>query len=117
MLIKNSGFAVLECVVSMFIISIMTFIITFSMHNNIILLKKNRDNFEMIHLIRQIIEDTRDKIKNSSNIKPYSKEEEFKNFKISTKVNSTEYYNCYKLNVNIRNENNNLELNTYVTKE
>ena len=47
------------------------FLITSTLHNNMILLRKNHDNRRMLYIAREIIEDKRNHIKNSNNIEAY----------------------------------------------
>lgn len=117
MKIKRSGFTTLECVISLFIVSMIVFIITSTLHNNIILLKKNNYNRRMLYIAKEIIEDERNKIKNNTNTEGYHKQQTINNFKVKTLVTPISYYNCYDLKVKISNKNREMELNTYVTKK
>lgn len=117
MRIKRNGFTTLECVISLFIVSMIVFIITSTLHNNIILLKKNNCNRQMLYTAKEIIEDERNKIKNSINTEGYNTQKTINNFKVKTLVTPISYYNCYDLKVKISDENREMELNTYVTKK
>lgn len=117
MRIRRKGFATLECVISLFIVSMIVFIITSTLHNNITLLKKNYNNRQMLYLAKEVIEDERNKIKNSINFEKYNMDQTINNFKVKTLVTPTSYYNCYALKVKISNDNREMELNTYVTKK
>ena len=96
MRIKRSGFTTLECVISLFIVSMIVFMITSTLHNNIILLKKNNCNRQMLYTAKQ---------------------KTINNFKVKTLVTPISYYNCYDLKVKISYENREMELSTYVTKK
>lgn len=115
--IKRDGFTTLECVISLFIVSMIVFIITSTLHNNIILLKKNNYNRQMLDIAKELIEDERNKIKNSTDREGYNIDQTINNFKVKTLVSPISYYNCYNLNVKIFDENREMELNTYVTKK
>ncbi len=117
MRIKRSGFATLECVISLFIVSMTVFIITSTLHNNIILLKKNNYDRQMLYIAKEMIEDERSKIKNSVNTKGFNMEQSINSFKVKTLVTPINYYNCYNLKVKVSNNNREMELNTYVTKK
>lgn len=117
MRIKRSGFTTLECVISLFIISMIVFIITSTLHNNIILLKKNNHDRQMLYMAKEIIEDERNKIKNSINTLGYNTNQTINNFNVKTLVTPTPYYNCYDLKVEISHDNKEIQLNTYVTKK
>ena len=117
MTIKRYGFITLECVISLFIVSMIVFIITLTLNNNIILLKKNKFNRQMLYIAKEVIEDERNKIKNSISTEGYNKNKIINNFKVKTIVTPVNYYNCYNLKVKILYENREMELNTYVTKK
>lgn len=117
MRIRRKGFATLECVISLFIVSMIVFIITSTLHNNITLLKKNYNNRQMLYLAKEVIEDERNKIKSGTNFEKYNMDQAINNFKVKTLVTPTSYYNCYNLKVKVSNDNREMELNTYVTKK
>ncbi|WP_297132314.1 hypothetical protein [Terrisporobacter sp.] len=102
---------------SFFILSIIVFIITSSLHNSLYLLNKNKDNIEMLSIAKEFIEDERAKIKNDDIIQSYSNIEKINKYTIYTTVSNTNYYKCYSLNVKVVDKNNSMELNTYVTKK
>lgn len=117
MRIKRKGFTSLECVISLFIVSTIVFIITSTLHNNIILLNKNNYSRQMLYTAKEIMEDERNKIKNSNQIEGYNVNKTINNFKVKTLVTPISYYNCYELKVKILHDNREMELNTYVTKK
>ena len=117
MRIKRKGFTSLECVISLFIVSMIVFVITSTLHNNIILLKKNNYNRQILYTAKEIMEDERYKIKNSNKIEKYSIDQTINNFKVKTLVTPVSYYNCYELKVKVSDNNREMELNTYVTKK
>lgn len=118
MAIKRKGFTTLECVISLFVVSMIVFTITSTLHNDIILLNRNNHNKQMLYIAKEIIEDERNKIKKSSKVESYNLIKNIENFKVKTSLTSTIYYNCYNLNVKVSDDNNKeMELNTYVTKK
>ncbi|WP_455538170.1 hypothetical protein [Terrisporobacter sp.] len=116
-LIKENGFATLECVISLFIVSMIVFVMTSTLHNNSILLRKNSDKREMLYIAKEIIEDERNNIKNNDINEKYSKESNIKNFTVKTLATPTSNYKCYNLNVKVLGKENEIELDTYVTKK
>ena len=58
-LIKEKGFTTLECVISLFIISMIVFVMTKTLHNNNNLLIKNHHKRDMLYIAKEIIEDER----------------------------------------------------------
>ncbi|WP_419726837.1 hypothetical protein [Terrisporobacter petrolearius] len=117
MRIKRKGFTTLECVISLFIVSMIVFIITSTLHNNIVLLKKNNHNRQMLYIAKEQIEDERNKIKKSRSKDGYDKVQMVNNFKVKTLVTPISYYNCYDLRIKVSDNNREMELNTYVTKK
>lgn len=115
MQIKRSGFTTLECVISLFIVSMIVFMITSTMHNNIILLRKNHESRQMLYIAKERIEDERDKIKNGTSVKGYNIQDTFNDFTIKTLVTPVSYHNCYNLKVKVLGNNKEMELKTYVT--
>lgn len=115
--IKKYGFISLECVISLFILSLIVFLITSSLHNSSNLLNKNKDSLKMLSIAKEVIEDERIKIKNSENGDTYTKTERIDKYVVITSVGNTSYYKCYNLDVKISYDNNSMELNTYVTKK
>ena len=107
----------LECVISLFILSLIVFIITSSLHNSSNLLNKNKDSLKMLSIAKEVIEDERIKIKNSEDEDTYNKTERIDKYIVITSVSNTSYYKCYNLDVKISYDNNSMELNTYVTKK
>ena len=117
MRIKRNGFTSLECVISLFIVSTIVFVITSTMHNNINLLNKNKYSRQMLYKAKEIIEDERYKIKNSDNTKGYNLDKDISSLKVKISVKPITYYNCYELKVKVLDNNKEMELNTYVTKK
>lgn len=116
-MIKENGFTSLECIISLFIISAIVFVMTTTLHNNSTLLRENYDKRHMLYIAKEIIEDERNNIKNNSINKGYTKEDTINNFTIRTLVTPTNYYKCYNLNVKVLQKEKEIELNTYVTKK
>ncbi|MEG0856056.1 MAG: hypothetical protein RSG52_06215 [Terrisporobacter sp.] len=114
---KRNGFTSIECVVSLFILTTIIFVVTTSLHNSFNLLNKNRDNLQMLSIAKEEIEDERINIKNTSSTQSYNKSKRIENYIIETSVNSASYYKCYVLNLRISSMLNNMEFSTYVTKK
>lgn len=115
--INKNGFTTLECVISLFIVSTIAFLITYTLHNNLQLIKESYNKKKMIYIAKEVIEDERNYIKHNDTNESYVKENVIDNFTVKTLVNPTEKYKCYKLDVKVLNNNKEIELNTYVTKK
>lgn len=90
---------------------------TSTLHNNLTLLKRNHQNRQMLHIAKEIIEDERQSLKYNDLNKSYNKEKIIGNFTVKTLATPINKYNCYELSVKVENDNNKVELNTYVTKK
>ena len=114
---RKAGFATLECVISLFILTLIIFTITYSIHNSFNLLNKNQSNLEMLNIAREVIEDEKIKVKNSVSMEVYDLNQNINGYDVSTSVRNTDFYKCYNINIKISSQNNSMELNTYVTKK
>ena len=79
---KKRGFITLECIISMFILSIIVYMITFSINNSFNLLNKNKEYSTMLNLAQNYMNETKNDIK-------------YKNDKINTE---TIYLNKFQIN-------------------
>lgn len=79
---KKRGFITLECIISMFILSIIVYMITFSINNSFDLLNKNKEYSTMLNLAQNYMNETKNDIK-------------YKNDKINTE---TIYLNKFQIN-------------------
>ena len=118
-LIKEKGFTTLECVISLFIISMIVFVMTKTLNNNNNLLIKNHHKRDMLYIAKEIIEDERNNIKNNNINEGYSKENTINDFTVRTLATPTSHYKCYNLNVKVLEKENKseIELDTYVFKK
>ena len=60
---KKRGFITLECIISMFILSIIVYMITFSINNSFDLLNKNKEYSTMLNLAQNYMNETKNDIK------------------------------------------------------
>ena len=80
--LKKRGFITLECIISMFVLSIIVYMITFSINNSFNLLNKNKEYSTMLNLAQNYMNETKNDIK-------------YKNDKINTE---TIYLNKFQIN-------------------
>lgn len=90
---------------------------TSTLHNDLTLLKRNHQNRQMLHIAKEIIEDERQSLKYNDLNKSYNKEKIIGNFTVKTLAEPINKYNCYELSVKVENDDNKVDLNTYVTKK
>ena len=87
---KKRGFITLECIISMFVLSIIVYMITFSINNSFNLLNKNKEYSTMLNLAQNYMNETKNDIK-------------YKNDKINTE---TIYLNKFQINKIITKKEN-----------
>lgn len=110
------GFITLECVVSMFILSIIVYMVMFSTNNSLNLLLKNQEYSNMLSLSENYISKAKCEIKYNNEFK----DEVFSegDFKISKKITKKEgYYNCYKITLEVKSKERSVKLQSYATKK
>ena len=64
---KRKGFITLECIISMFILSIIVYMITFSINNSFNLLNENQEYSTMLNLAQNYMNETKNDIKYKNN--------------------------------------------------
>ena len=114
---KKRGFTTLECIISMFILSIIVYMITFSINNSFNLLNKNKEYSTMLNLAQNYMNETKNDIK-YKNDKINTETIYLNKFQINKIITKKEnYYNCYKLRLEVKSQDRSVNLESYVTKK
>ena len=114
---KKRGFITLECIISMFILSIIVYMITFSINNSFDLLNKNKEYSTMLNLAQNYMNETKNDIKYKNN-KINTETIYLNKFQINKIITKKEnYYNCYKLRLEVKSQDRSVNLESYVTKK
>lgn len=114
---KKRGFITLECIISMFILSIIVYMITFSINNIFDLLNKNKEYSTMLNLAQNYMNETKNDIK-YKNAKINTETIYLNKFQINKIITKKEnYYNCYKLRLEVKSQDRSVNLESYVTKK
>lgn len=114
---KKRGFITLECIISMFILSIIVYMITFSINNIFDLLNKNKEYSTMLNLAQNYMNETKNDIK-YKNDKINTETIYLNKFQINKIITKKEnYYNCYKLRLEVKSQDRSVNLESYVTKK
>ena len=101
---KKRGFITLECIISMFILSIIVYMITFSINNSFDLLNKNKEYSTMLNLAQNYMNETKNDIK-YKNDKINTETIYLNKFQINKIITKKEnYYNCYKLRLEVKSQ-------------
>lgn len=117
---NNDGFVYVECIVSLSIIVIAAYILSSCANNCYKRIELSLKERELMNVARGVLEDNKYNIRNfefdtidntyNENINGYTTE--------STIEKLEDYYRCYKVNVKVSDNNNNrVELNSYVTQK
>ena len=114
---KKRGFITLECIISMFILSIIVYMITFSINNSFNLLNKNKEYSTMLNLAQNYMNETKNDIK-YKNDKINTETIYLNKFQINKIITKKEnYYNCYKVRLEVKSQGRSVNLESYVTKK
>ncbi|MFQ8629868.1 MAG: hypothetical protein ACLSAJ_01045 [Intestinibacter bartlettii] len=114
---KKRGFITLECIISMFVLSIIVYMITFSINNSFNLLNKNKEYSTMLNLAQNYMNETKNDIK-YKNDKINTETIYLNKFQINKIITKKEnYYNCYKLRLEVKSQDRSVNLESYVTKK
>ena len=115
--LKRSGFTTLECIISLVILSIITYMISFSMNNSFNLLNQNEEHLEMLNLAQNYMNETKNDIK-YKNDKINTETIYLNKFQINKIITKKEnYYNCYKVRLEVKSQDRSVNLESYVTKK
>ena len=115
--LKKRGFITLECIISMFILSIIVYMITFSINNSFDLLNKNKEYSTMLNLAQNYMNETKNDIK-YKNDKINTETIYLNKFQINKIITKKEnYYNCYKVRLEVKSQDSSVNLESYVTKK
>ena len=107
---KKRGFITLECIISMFILSIIVYMITFSINNSFNLLNKNKEYSTMLNLAQNYMNETKNDIK-YKNDKINTETIYLNKFQINKIIKKKEnYYNCYKLRLEVKSQDRSVNL-------
>lgn len=114
---KKEGFTTLECIISMTILSFIVYTITFSLNSNFSLLNKNEEYTKMLNLAQNTINEAKYDIKYNENFQE-DKIYDIDGFNIYKKIlKQDNYYNFYKISVEVKSLDRSVELESYVTKK
>lgn len=116
---KPNGFVSIECIVSLSIISLAVYIISTSLYSNYIVVNTNKEQLEMLNLAKSHLELTKHQIKKNSNsfIENTKDTQILDTYEISTIIEKNSYYECHKVNVEVKSDKNNISLYSYVFKQ
>ncbi|WP_165478533.1 hypothetical protein [Clostridioides difficile] len=120
MKIRKSGFISIECIISIAILYVAVYLVSTSLYNCYSFISRNISDREMLSTAKKYIEDEKYRIQNRKNELMVDKIE--KNYINGYEINSKkeqilDYYKCYEINIEIKNEFKKLRFNSYVTRK
>lgn len=118
---KSDGFIYIECVVSLSIIIIATYMLCTSLEYCYRTVDSNLKNKEVTNLAKDILYEYKYRVESSDEeiIEDCYDTSTVNSYKIeSSLLKDVNYYRCYKINVTVSDSSKNiLELNSYVTQK
>ena len=101
----------------MFILSIIVYMITFSINNSFNLLNKNKEYSTMLNLAQNYLNEIKYDIKYNEEINIGSQTLNVDNFKINKLIKKNSHYNCYEIVVEVKSIDRSVNIKSYVTKK
>ncbi|MGM9534716.1 MAG: hypothetical protein ACI3VR_05665 [Intestinibacter sp.] len=115
---KKNGFTTLECIISMSVLSIIIYMMTFSISNSFNLLDKNEDYLNMLNIAQSYLNEAKYDIKYSEEGEIDNQVFNVDNFQVNRKiVRQDNYYNCYQITLEVKSSDRSVKLESYVTKK
>ncbi|MGL5314233.1 MAG: hypothetical protein ACRC92_13375 [Peptostreptococcaceae bacterium] len=115
---SNKGFIAVECILSLAIISLAVYIVSSALYDSYNIVNRNAAKLEMLNIAKSNLEKLRYEIKyNKATIENNRIENEYGYDIIKVVEKEEEYYQCYKINVEVKNERESINLTTYVLQQ
>lgn len=115
MKLNQSGFASIECIVSLSIISLAMYMISTTLYDMYYKVNINKEKLEMLRLAKDYIEETRYKINNNMLYENFNTRD-INGYKVDILIEKDSYYNLNKINVEVKNDKNGINLYSYAVK-
>ena len=117
MKINNKGFILIESIISLSIISLSTYIISSILYNSFKIVSNNSQKIQMLNIAKSSLENLKYNIKYDKINNYDTKVENKYGYDIIKNIEKEEkYYQCYKVNIEIKNNNESINLTSYVSK-
>lgn len=115
MKLNKSGFAYIECIISLSIISLAMYMISTTLYDVYYKVNINKEKLEMLRLAKDYIEETRYKINNNMLYENFNTID-INGYKVDILIEKDSYYNLNKINVEVKNDKNGINLYSYAVK-
>ncbi|HBG5345928.1 TPA: hypothetical protein KQG29_003356 [Clostridioides difficile] len=117
---RKSGFISIECIISIAILYVAIYLVSTSLYSCYSFISRNASDREMLSTVKKYIEDEKYRIQNSEDdlIEDETEKSYINGYEISSTVEQLlDYYQCYEINVEIKNKFKKLRFNSYVTRK
>ena len=115
---RNSGFTSIECVISLSILCIIVYIVSVSLYNNYYILSNNTSKIEMDNIAKSVLYYTKDNIRTKRIITDYIDTETINGYEVKKIIEKDEnYYECYKVTIEIKKNEIIRKLESYVLQQ
>lgn len=117
---KQSGFILIEVIISLSIVCLAVYMISYSLYESYNSTEKNKNKIEMLNTAKQYLECTKSEMKNNKNYLTtnYEESKDIGKYKVTKTVQKEEnYYQCYKINIEVNNNKEGIKLVSYVLKQ
>lgn len=115
MKLNKSGFASIECIISLSIISLAMYMISTTLYDVYYKVNINKEKLEMLRLAKDYIEENRYKINNNILYENFNTID-INGYKVDILIEKDSYYNLNKINVEVKNDKNGINLYSYAVK-
>lgn len=114
---SNKGFVAVECILSLAIISLAVYVVSSALYDSYNIVIDNATKLEMLNIAKSNLEKLKYEIKyNKTSIENNSIENKY-GYDIIKVVEKEEYYQCYKINIEVKNNRESINLTTYVLQQ
>lgn len=116
----QNGFISIECIVSLSIICVISYLISTTLNNSYNLINKNGKNIEMLSIAKKYLEDEKYNVQNDNEQIEDSVYDKVSldGYTIETKLDKDkDHYECYRVSVSVEDNKKKVELSSYVTKK
>ena len=115
---RNSGFTSIECLISLSILSILVYIVSVSLYNNYYLFNNNISKIEMVNIAKSNLYYIKDDIRNKRIVENFIDTETINGYEVKKIIEKDEnYYECYKVTIEIKKNEIIRKLESYVLQQ
>lgn len=115
---SNNGFVAIECILSLAIISLAVYVVSSALYDSYNIVNANATKLEMLNIAKSNLEKLKYEIKyNKISVANNSIENEYGYDVIKNVEKEEQYYQCYKINIEVKNKIESVNLTTYVLQQ